>query len=29
MDRETAAQQIADKYVRFIGVYDEQEAAVA
>jgi myo-inositol catabolism protein IolC len=29
LDREAAAQQIADKYLRFIGVYDEQEAAVA
>jgi myo-inositol catabolism protein IolC len=29
LEREAAAQQIADKYLRFIGVYDEQEAAVA
>src|SRR4051812_15660601 len=29
LDREAAAQQMADKYLRFIGVYDEQEAAVA
>src|SRR4051794_22687161 len=29
LDRQAAAQQIADKYLRFIGVYDEQEAAVA
>jgi myo-inositol catabolism protein IolC len=29
LDREAAAQQIADKYLRFIRVYDEQEAAVA
>src|SRR5215213_5756298 len=29
LEREAAAQQIADKYLRFIGVYDEQESAVA
>jgi myo-inositol catabolism protein IolC len=29
LEREAAVQQIADKYLRFIGVYDEQEAAVA
>ena len=29
LEREAAAQQIADKYLRFIRVYDEQEAAVA
>jgi myo-inositol catabolism protein IolC len=29
LDRETAAQRIADKYLRFIRVYEEQEAAVA
>jgi myo-inositol catabolism protein IolC len=29
LDRETAARQIADKYLHFIRVYEEQEAAVA
>jgi 5-dehydro-2-deoxygluconokinase len=29
LDREAATQQVADKYLRFIRVYDEQEAAVA
>jgi 5-dehydro-2-deoxygluconokinase len=29
LDRETAAQQVADKYLHFIRVYEEQEAAVA
>src|SRR4051794_11104809 len=29
LEREAAAQQIADNYLRFIGVYDEQETAVA
>ena len=29
LEREAAAQQIADKYLRFIRVYEEQEAAVA
>ncbi|HEX2104416.1 MAG TPA: DUF2090 domain-containing protein [Solirubrobacteraceae bacterium] len=29
LDRDAAAQQIAEKYLRFIRVYDEQEAAVA
>jgi 5-dehydro-2-deoxygluconokinase len=29
LDREAAAQQIADKYLHFIRVYDEQEAGVA
>jgi myo-inositol catabolism protein IolC len=29
LDREAAAQQIADKYLHFIRVYDEQETAVA
>jgi 5-dehydro-2-deoxygluconokinase len=29
LERDAAAQQIADKYVRFIGVYEEQAAAVA
>jgi 5-dehydro-2-deoxygluconokinase len=29
LDRDAATQQVADKYLRFIRVYDEQEAAVA
>ncbi|MEA2228014.1 MAG: hypothetical protein QOF04_1644 [Solirubrobacteraceae bacterium] len=29
LERDAAAQQIADKYLRFIGVYEEQSAAVA
>jgi 5-dehydro-2-deoxygluconokinase len=29
LDREAAAQQVADKYLHFIRVYEEQEAAVA
>jgi myo-inositol catabolism protein IolC len=29
LDRDTAAQQIADNYLRFIRVYEEQESAVA
>jgi len=29
LEREAAVQQIADNYLRFIGVYDEQETAVA
>jgi myo-inositol catabolism protein IolC len=29
IDRDTAAQQIADNYLRFIRVYEEQESAVA
>jgi myo-inositol catabolism protein IolC len=29
LDREAAARQVADKYLHFIRVYDEQEAAVA
>jgi myo-inositol catabolism protein IolC len=29
IEREAAAQQIADNYLRFIGVYEEQETAVA
>ena len=29
LDRDTAAQQIADNYLRFIRVYEEQETAVA
>ncbi|MEA2322603.1 MAG: hypothetical protein QOD81_2453 [Solirubrobacteraceae bacterium] len=29
IERDAAAQQIADKYLRFIGVYEEQSAAVA
>jgi myo-inositol catabolism protein IolC len=29
LSREAAAQQIADNYLRFIRVYEEQEAAVA
>ena len=29
LDRDAAAQQVADKYLRFIRVYEEQQAAVA
>ena len=29
LEREAAAQQIADKYLRFIRIYEEQESAVA
>jgi myo-inositol catabolism protein IolC len=29
LPREDAAQQIADKYLRFLRAYEEQEAAVA
>jgi 5-dehydro-2-deoxygluconokinase len=29
LDRDAAAQQIADNYLRFIRVYEEQESAVA